>query len=447
MAIGSLKWSNLWLHIQGPSIVHSARQTCILQVANCIYDRVNVSAGGLQQLRATVRESATISQITVQRLITPYPDGVLLLLVSEFVVEFVYERYKERILRIPPNAMLEDMRVKSAPELQTIIVVAPNKQLISLQINQAALASVPDSLRNLPELTFLNLDNGALERLSLDPFDNSPNITSLSCSGNKIVQLVVSRNADLSVPLVDLMLSYNLLESIDGDFFRPLRMLRFVSFENNRIQRIEGGPISLPRVTYISFVENCLSTLDVSQWHLPLLVEMFFESNNLTRVPIGIERLSNMTTLMLQSNRLTVVDLRRFDGWAKLEKIDLTGNRLSHVFVSGTGRVSLPNLTMMHLSENQLTQLDYARWNFPQLATLTLTFNQLHQLPDLFQIFPKLRRVYAFKNPLRCSTVRRWEQYILNYKLFIDVSAFAMSCATNGTYILPSGQAFCCVEY
>ncbi|XP_049299850.1 leucine-rich repeat protein SHOC-2-like [Anopheles funestus] len=327
-----------------------------------------------------------------------------------------------------------------------ITVAAPNYQLTSLQIDYASLARISDTFRNLRGIQFLILENGALETLSLDPFVNSPQLLSLGCSVNRISQLIPSRNASLILPITDLMLAYNLLESISGDFFRPLHMLQYVTLDSNRIQCIEGSPISLPRVRYISLVRNQLSQLDVSEWHVPRLIEIYLESNNLTRVPAGIERLPNLTTLVLQNNLLKVVDLRRFDGWTKLIKIDLSGNRLRNVIVSGTGRISLPNVVMVHLTNNQLTHLEYARWDFPQLTTLTIALNEFQRLPDLFQIFPKLKRVLALHNPLHCSTVRQWEQYIVDFKLSVDTTAFGMPCITNAMLKLPSGRELCCVE-
>uniref|UniRef100_A0A182MCR7 Leucine rich immune protein (Coil-less) n=1 Tax=Anopheles culicifacies TaxID=139723 RepID=A0A182MCR7_9DIPT len=416
--------ANVYLCIHGPSIVHSAPQSCTIQGANCIYDKLNLSADGLQRLRASTRDQQF--QITVERLITPYPDGVLLQLLAEFVQEVVYQQYYEQTLRIPPNAALVDLAIKNAPELRTIIVAAANNQLTSLQVQRSALRSVPDAFRNLNKLQHLDLDYNALETLSLDAFGSNSKIFILSCSYNKITQLVASRNASLIVPLVDLLLSYNRLKSINGSFFRPLQMLKFVNFDGNQIQRIEGAPLSLPQVKYISFMQNRLSQLDVSRWNVPELVEIFLERNNLTRIPIGIERLPSLTSLVLQNNLLTVVDMRRFENWTILQKIDLSGNLIRNVITSGTGRILLPNVTIVNLSQNQLTRVEYRRWDIPKLGTLMIAFNQFQQLPDLFQLFPKLNRVIAFQNPFLCSAIRRWQQYIADFKLSVDTTAFGL---------------------
>ncbi|XP_035916908.1 leucine-rich repeat protein SHOC-2-like [Anopheles stephensi] len=413
---------------------------------SCVFDSLNLSSDGLQRLRAFGRGAAPLNQINVKKLITPYPDGIMLQLVSEFVNEVVFERYYERVLRIPANAMLADLTLRHAPETQLILVGAPNAQLVSLEITGSGIRSITDEFRKLHQLQFLILDEGSLETLSLDPFANSTRITNLLFTYNRIRQLIPSRNASLVLPIVDLLLGYNRLETINGDFFRPLRNLSFVTFEGNRIQRVEGRPLVLPQLTMISFVQNQLTQLDVSQWQVPKLREIFLDTNNLTRIPVGIERLPSLITLVVENNLLTAVDLRRFDGWSNLGKIDLTGNRIRNVLVSGTGRVRLPNLQQLHLVNNQLSTIEFGRWDFPELSTLTLAYNRLRQLPDLFRLFPKLWRVVAVQNPLLCRNVRRLQQHIMNFKVNVDSNFFGVPCTTNATFTLPTGREICCVE-
>uniref|UniRef100_A0A182K0G6 Leucine rich immune protein (Coil-less) n=1 Tax=Anopheles christyi TaxID=43041 RepID=A0A182K0G6_9DIPT len=417
-----------------------------MQGAKCVYDKLNFSSDGLQRLRTSGRDLPQVFQIDVQLLISPYLDGVLLQLVSEFVQEVVYENYYERILRIPPGASLTDLVLRRATALQSITVVAPNNDLITLQISQSDIRSIPSAFVNLRRLASLILEDGALESVSLDPFANSPKLSVLMCSNNRITQLVASRNASLFIPLSDLLLANNLLETIDGAFFLPLRVLLYLDLGSNRIQRIEGHPLSLPRVVYIQLVDNQLRELNVTRWNVPSAIEIFFDNNNLTRIPTGIENLPNLTDLQLPNNLLTVVDLRRFDRSTKLQRINLASNRLRNVLVSDPGRVTIPNLEQLDISNNLLTQLEYARWDLPKLSTLTIAFNRLQRLPDLFSLFPQLKRAIAFQNPFLCSTIRQWQQYIADFKLSVDSTAYGMACTTNATFKLPSGRVLCCVK-
>ncbi|XP_053674268.1 leucine-rich repeat-containing protein 40-like [Anopheles nili] len=398
------------------------------------------------RLRASARLLENVFVIEVEQLITPYVDGVLLQLLSEFANEVIYEQYYERVLRIPPNGDLQEITLNNAPELQVLTVVAPNFQLKSLELHRTRLEMFPEALLNLRRLAHLIMVEGVLENFSLDLLANSPNISTVVISTNKINQLITSNNSVLFIPIVDLSLADNQLQFVDGDFFKPLRNLDYLNLENNKIQRIGGRTFILPNVRYINLMHNELLTLNVTRWKTPKLLEIVLDYNNLTRIPVGLERLPKLSNLLISNNRLTSVDLRRFDGCGGLLKIDLSNNLLQNVLVSQAGRVSLPNLTIFNLPNNKLNRLEVAKWDFPLLDSLVIAFNQLQRLPNLFQYLPKLRRVTAFKNPLLCSTVRQWQQYVSDYKLQIDTTAYGMPCETNSTFTLPSGRVLCCVE-
>uniref|UniRef100_A0A182NHX7 Leucine rich immune protein (Coil-less) n=1 Tax=Anopheles dirus TaxID=7168 RepID=A0A182NHX7_9DIPT len=427
-------------------MVQSAPQLCTVQGAGCTYDKLNLSYDGLQRLRASARQLPEMFVIQVDRLITPFPDGVLLQLVAEFVVEVAYKQYYERVLRIPPTSGLSSIELESAPQLEAITVVAPNEQLTSLKIVQGRIRQIPESFLNLRALMYLTIRDTDLETLSLDPFANSPNLTTLLAYSNKVRFLEVSQNPDLLIPLDDLSLSDNLLETVDGAFFLPLKRLTYLNLESNLIRRIEGRPISLPLVRYITLMDNQLLALNFTRWYVPDLVEIFLTHNNLTRIPVGMERLPKLITLVLANNLLYAADLRRLEGWNHLTKIDLSNNQLRTVMVSGSGRLALPNLLSVVLPYNQLTRLDYARWDFPKLNSLTLAYNQLSRLPNLVQMFPTLWRAIVVQNPLTCSTVRQWQQSITDYKLTVDMAPNGAPCTVwNGTVTLPSGRVACCV--
>uniref|UniRef100_A0A182QBC0 Leucine rich immune protein (Coil-less) n=1 Tax=Anopheles farauti TaxID=69004 RepID=A0A182QBC0_9DIPT len=434
-----------WLWSHCPPVVLSAPQTCRPESARCIYDTLNLSSDGLRRLRASAREHLETYQIEVQRLITPHSDGVLLNIVSAFANKIVYNRYHESVFNIPPTSRLIQITLESAPQLETITAVAPNKYLTTLNVKQARFRRIPDSFRNLRELGYVTFVDTSLETVSLEPFVNCPNITTLLVSSNKIRFLEASPNAELVIPLTDLVLSNNQLESIDGAFFAPLTQLRYLNLESNRIQRVVGRPISLPQIRYVTLADNQLLTLNFTRWHVPEMVEIFLERNNLTRIPVGMERLSKVVTLVLPYNKLFAADLRRLEGWNHLIKIDLSNNRLRTVMVSGKGRLTLPNLEILELANNQLTKLDYPRWNFPKLSSLSLIYNQLTRLPNLGQLFPALRRAALFQNPLSCTTIRQWQELITSYKLSVDSIAPGRPCTWNGTVTLPSGRVYCCV--
>uniref|UniRef100_A0A182QXC3 Leucine rich immune protein (Coil-less) n=1 Tax=Anopheles farauti TaxID=69004 RepID=A0A182QXC3_9DIPT len=411
--------ASLWLWSHQPLVVHSAGERCNAENRGCSYETLNLSADGLQRIRSIAAEASYSSQIQVKLLITPYPDAVLLQLISESFAEIVFNNYYERVLRIPPGSQLSAVKLPNAPELETIVIRARNDHLAGLK------------------LLYVDFFKTNLETLNLDPFGNSPKMVNLVAHTNKVRFLEVSSNPSLVVTITELLLSDNLIETIDGAFFLPLKKLAYIDLQRNRIQRIDGRPVVLPRGKEIILSDNQLRALNCTLWQTPRMMDIFLQGNNFTRMPVGLEQLPYLRQVVLMRNLLYAMDLRRLEGSYNLTKIDLSYNQLRTVMVSGSGRLSLPNLTSINLSFNQLTKLDYGRWDFPNLAILTLTANLLTRLPNLFQLFPKLERVVVQQNPLSCNTVRQWQQSIADNKLIVDAN---VPCRWNGTFTLPAGS-------
>uniref|UniRef100_A0A182IJD9 Leucine rich immune protein (Coil-less) n=1 Tax=Anopheles atroparvus TaxID=41427 RepID=A0A182IJD9_ANOAO len=384
--------------------------------------------------------------VQVDRLISPFPEGVMLALFDEYVQKVHYERYRERLFRIPAGCTLSEIKINNAPRMQSISVAAPNDKLVTLALSQAGLLSLPNSLLNLHKLVYLFVQDGALRTVSLEPLANCEKLDVLLLSSNNVTQLVVSKDPDLFVPIKDLLLAQNQLEYIDGEFFTPLRNLIFLSLEENRLQRIGGPLVSFPKLSYLRFEKNQMTYLNVSSWLAPRLLEISLDYNNFTQLPIGLERLPSLAGLLLSYNYLSAIDLRRLESWPKLERIDLSNNLIQNVRISFPGRVSLPLVNSVNLANNNISQLEFARWNMPMLSSLTLAFNRLERLPDLFQLFPKLGRVIAFRNLFRCDGLRPLEQYLALNRLTVDTTAYGMPCTTSSSFTVYTGRVICCEE-
>ncbi|KFB51669.1 AGAP007442-PA-like protein [Anopheles sinensis] len=305
---------------------------------------------------------------------------------------------------------------------------------------------LPDSFLNLRAIRTLRVHEGVLQTISLDPLANSSNLTVLMLGLNRVKQLIVSDNPDLVLPVKDFSLADNQLEYIDGAFFNPLKYLIYLSLEGNRIQRIGGPIVSFPRLTTCHLGNNQMTYLNVSNWRAPKLQNVFLDNNNMTQLPIGLGRLPNLTGLQMSNNKLSIIDLRRLEGYPQLQTIDVSSNLLRAVRVSQQGKVTLPLVELVNLAQNQISQIDFTRWNMPMLRSLTLAFNRLERLPDLFKLFPKLGRTVAFRNPFRCNSLRQLESYLAENRLTVDTNAFGQSCITNSSFKVSTGRVICCIE-
>ncbi|KFB51667.1 AGAP007442-PA-like protein [Anopheles sinensis] len=437
--------ANVWLWSLASSVGNARPKPCVQDMDICTYDKLNFSADGLQRIRA----SATIMQnaftVQVDQLITPYPDGVLLLLFDEFVNTVQYRKFHDRFFRIPAGCKLSEISVGNAPQMQLLLVAAPNDHLLTLELLTTGMVRLPDSLLHLRAIRTLIVHDCLLETFSLDPLANSSNITVLMLGLNRVKQLIVSDNPDLVLPVTDFSLADNQLEFIDGAFFNPLKHLVQLDLAENRIQRIDGPGISFPRLKICLLYGNQITHFNTSNWRAPQLLELFMSSNNLTQIPVGLESLPNLTKLELAYNKLSTIDLRRLEGCRKLQTIDFSSNLLQTVRVSQQGQVTLPQLKTLNLGQNQISQIDFTRWNMPALTFLTMYFNRLERLPDLFKFFPKLQQAVANRNPLRCNSLRQLQSYLAENKLIVDSNAYGQTCRTNSSFKVSTGAVICCV--
>ncbi|XP_049542829.1 leucine-rich repeat transmembrane neuronal protein 2-like [Anopheles darlingi] len=337
-----------------------------------------------------------------------------------------YTKYYETILRIPAECKLTELEVHYATQLQMITVSGSNLHLKVLVITKAAMRRIPRPLENLQALTHFVATDGQLEVVNLEAFHNVMKLKSVTLAANKVRVLEISTDAELYVATQDLILSDNELEYIDMEFFVPLKRLIFVDLHNNRLKQIvvrEGKLITLPTITTITLSENRLKELNVTGWGAPKLSSIDLESNNLTRLPIGLDRLDGLQILQMGNNQLTTVDLGRFARCREMVRIDLSNNMLRtilptpHIPHTTPSRVSLPNLRILVLSNNNLNNINYELWNFPKLATLLLSMNRIQRVPSLSNLLPGLQRALLTENPILCSNLRSLEADIASFKL------------------------------
>ncbi|GAM25402.1 hypothetical protein SAMD00019534_085770, partial [Acytostelium subglobosum LB1] len=177
-------------------------------------------------------------------------------------------------------------------------------------------------------------------------------LTILILDTNKIT--VIPRTITLFPNLIELSISSNLLTDIP-EYLCELTMLQSL--------RIGQNP-------FPSFPLNVCK--------LTSLTELYFESNNIDTLPQDILHLTRLKVLSLEENRFTSIPEYLP---ATIERLNLSGNDISFI-ESGTLPMSLlTNLTVLNLSENQLTKIDDSFVLLSNLKTLLLDCNMITHLP------------------------------------------------------------------
>ncbi|XP_030644367.1 leucine-rich repeat-containing protein 69 [Chanos chanos] len=174
--------------------------------------------------------------------------------------------------------------------------------ILTLQLNNNCLSSLPLELKSLHQLTELHLGNNAFEELPV-----------VLKHLNSLRKLYLFRNKITTLPS----------EVLDG-----LPNLVLLNLNHNKIRVIPPAIKSLVCLETISVTDNQLQELPAELGSLRKLTEINFTNNKLTRVPQQLCNLSKLTELYLARNNLTELP-EGVLGWTSLRVLDIAGNNLS----------------------------------------------------------------------------------------------------------------------
>ncbi|MBN2896846.1 MAG: GNAT family N-acetyltransferase [Campylobacterales bacterium] len=300
--------------------------------------------------------------------------------------------------------------------------------LTRLDLSSRNLLSLPDSIALLPKLSALNLANNRLESL--------PDLSTL----NALVHLDLRRNqlkslcesfGNLSVR--SLNLSANRLKSIDT--LRSCNFLRVLDLSANTIDETTGIFDAMPDLRSLNLAHNALGRFSIAPHQS--LEHLNLSNNFLTAVDPALGRLEELKTLDCSNNQLTDVTL--LEGFASLERLDLSSNRIVTARLGacemleelslddnplnvlrfepdfapdlrlfsaqgcGLSRLDLPpsrTLESLLLADNQLSALPSTLSSYTALKELDLSANALTDLSEALKPLHGLHTLMIDRNPL-----------------------------------------------
>ena len=307
-----------------------------------------------------------------------------------------------------------------------------------LDLSQNTLTSLPDSIGNLQALKTLDLSDNTLNSLpdsignlqalkTLDLFDNT--LTSLPASiGNlqALVSLDLFHNTLTSLPasignlqaLEWLDLFHNTLTSLP-ESIGNLKALETLDLSHNTLTSLPESIGNLKALETLDLSSNTLTSLPESIGNLKALETLDLSSNTLTSLPESIGNLKTLETLDLSHNTLTSLPAS-IGNLQALEWLDLFHNTLTslpesignlqllfslHLFHNTLTSLpasigNLQALEWLDLSHNTLTSLPASIGHLEILQSLRLGNNQVTSLPDSFGNLPTLRELFLENNQL-----------------------------------------------
>ncbi|KAK7889146.1 hypothetical protein WMY93_024706 [Mugilogobius chulae] len=239
--------------------------------------------------------------------------------------------------------------------------------LITLDLHDNKLQSLPRAIGELPELRQLRLSHNQLSSVPLELFSLTL-LGSLTLQNNQLETLPPELGQLQS--LTELDLSRNRLQELPSSL-GELRHLQKLNLENNQLSSLPDTTGRLSSLRVLECSENQLDTLPSSVAQLSSLEQLFLRKNRLTAMP-ALPR-DSLKELYLADNQILELTSEQMCGLLVLSSLELRGNKIKTL-----PEGALPStLSRLDLSNNDISSLPPSLGLLPSLTVLLLEGNPL----------------------------------------------------------------------
>ncbi|XP_037872935.1 chaoptin [Bombyx mori] len=265
--------------------------------------------------------------------------------------------------------------------LEEINDLPPN--LYSLSLSGNFLLTFPVGLSTLSpaSLAYLDLGYNQISVLSPESFGVwSEALVTLNLKGNRITQLVAG-SFPLTLPLRELVLSFNDLYYVDPNAFANLTMLQVLELSSTLFSGEFPVSSYFDNLTWLSLDNNnvhYVSSGDLQNF--PSLQYLNLEFNKITEFPSEVtltsDRSNRLKELRLSYNYISKINSEFLSDLVELQSLDLSYNRVYNI--SENGFSNLHNLVYLSLSGNVVEFIaERAFRRLPKLEALDMHENNL----------------------------------------------------------------------
>ncbi|CAL2032446.1 unnamed protein product [Caenorhabditis brenneri] len=283
------------------------------------------------------------------------------------------------------------------------------KTLKTLKLAENMVHATPEALRDLRNLTHLNLNGNKLNRIDGDV---------LRGCKETLVELFIANNFLEHIPhgvlsgmkqLEHLDISKNKILSLK----KPSSLLSITADETSSVRRLNLAGNRINNMSDIHIFENMpfLTYVDVSfnriRFISPRVFEklnnlesLFLQNNQLSHFP-SLFRLEKLRHLMLDNNQIQKIDNFSLADLPKLQHLSLAGNQID--IITENTFANLRSLRYLDISNNRIIKiLPSALYQLPALDVLHLDQNNLNEIDrDAFRSFSDLQSLKLSHNAFR----------------------------------------------
>ncbi|PIC46380.1 hypothetical protein B9Z55_006090 [Caenorhabditis nigoni] len=266
------------------------------------------------------------------------------------------------------------------------------KTLKTLKLAENMVHATPEALRDLRNLTHLNLNGNKLNRIDGDV---------LRGCKDTLVELFIANNYLENIPhgvlsgmkqLEHLDISKNKIMTLK----KPSSLLSITTDENSSVRRLNlaGNRINnmsdvhifehMPYLTYVDVSFNRIRFISPRVFEkLKSLESLFLQNNQMTHFP-SLFRLEKLRHLMLDNNQIQKIDNFSLADLPKLQHLSLAGNQIDLITENMFGSSSSSELKSLNLAHNKIHTISSRSFSdLDNLQQLRLSHNNIRTIPSM----------------------------------------------------------------
>ncbi|CAG9815480.1 unnamed protein product [Phaedon cochleariae] len=205
-----------------------------------------------------------------------------------------------------------------------------------------------DSIRNLPKLEWLSIQENSLEILEPQAFRNVPSLKYVILHKNNLKE--IPKDVFNLVPTIrQLFISSNKIDFIASGAFSNMESLEWIVLTENALTYWNRDWFeNCPKLKYIRISSNKISVIPRRAFaSLPSLLGIDFTRNKITIIqPDAFRNLKSLVYLGLDQNGLTVLDERAFPNKMHIENLNINNNRLNYLPDKLLSKLSVGSIIM-----------------------------------------------------------------------------------------------------
>ncbi|CAH0603337.1 unnamed protein product [Chrysodeixis includens] len=261
---------------------------------------------------------------------------------------------------------------------------------------------------NLPKLRRLEITKCGIDMIHMRALSLLPALSEISLSNNRISDATMIGRAMRDLPMLSyLNLDHNLIDKLNEGAFVDQPMLENLLLSHNNINLIRHGTFHrVPKLRVVDLNYNKISQIHPEsflQQSASGVEELTLIGNQIMHISefrALLDALPRLKFLDLSDNLLQEIPRGALRGHPSLERLHLNKNNIK--FIQAEAFVAMPALRELHLSNNSLDDMNEGPyWNLPALKGLDLSHNYFTRLqPKLLYNLPSLRRINLSNNQL-----------------------------------------------